>query len=303
MSWFNKLKEGLKKTSNKLSENITAVVSKKKLDQETLEELEDVLIMADLGAQTASEVIQQLSKSKFNKEVTPEEIKEELANIIAEILTPVAKKISTKSYKPYTILVVGVNGNGKTTTIGKLAAKFNQQGEKVSIAACDTFRAAAIEQLQIWAERSASHFITGQIKSDPASVAYKSLEEARDTASDILMIDTAGRLHNKSNLMDELKKINKVLNKQGEEYPHEVLLVIDATTGQNALSQVKYFNEAVKLTGLVITKLDGSAKAGIVVAIAKKFGLPLYAIGVGEKIDDLNDFNPQEFARNLVGLA
>lgn len=302
MSWFKKLKEGLKKTSSKISDNISSVITKKKLDQDTLDELEDVLIMADLGAQTAAEVIQILSKNKFNKEISPEEVKEELAHIIADILTPVARKLTIEEDKPFAILVVGVNGNGKTTTIGKLASKYSLEKKKVMIAACDTFRAAAVEQLKIWADRANSEFISGEINSDPASVAYKALDLAKNSGSDILMVDTAGRLHNKNNLMDELNKINRVLKKHGEQYPHETLLVIDATTGQNALNQVEEFNKIVKISGLVVTKLDGSAKAGIVVAIAKKFAIPIYSVGVGEKVEDLNDFDPKDFARNLVGL-
>jgi fused signal recognition particle receptor len=301
MSWFSRLKEGLKKTSNKISGNITSVITKKKLDQQMLEELEEILIMADVGVEAASEITTKLSKSKFDKDITIEQIKIELAKIIAEILKPVAKKLTPKHDKPFIILVTGVNGNGKTTTIGKLAAQYKDEKKSVTIAACDTFRAAAVEQLKIWAERSKSHFVCGELNSDPASVAFKSVEEATNNHSDILMIDTAGRLHNKSNLMDELKKINRVIKKHNEHYPQETILILDATTGQNAISQVENFKEAVNLTGLIITKLDGSAKAGIVIAIAKKFALPIYAVGVGEKIDDLNHFDPDEFAKNLIG--
>lgn len=302
MSWFDKLREGLKKTSNRISENISSVVSKKKLDRETLDELEEILISADLGAETAAEVIHKLSKSKFEKDIVAEEIKQTLANIIAEILQPVAKKLVPTPNKPYTILVLGVNGNGKTTTVGKLAKKFKQEGLKSTIAACDTYRAAAVEQLKIWADRSASHFVQGEPDSDPSSVAYKSFEEAKKNGSDILFIDTAGRLHNKTNLMDELKKMDRVIKKHGEQLPHQSIIVIDATTGQNALRQVEEFSKVTNLSGIIITKLDGTAKAGIVIAIAKKFKLPIYAIGVGEGIEDLNDFEAQNFANNLVGI-
>ncbi|MEQ9116369.1 MAG: signal recognition particle-docking protein FtsY [Rickettsiales bacterium] len=302
MGWFNKLKEGLKKTSSKISDSITSVVTKEKLDQETLDSLEDILVMADLGAETSAEVIKKISKSKFEKNISPEEVKTALAEIIVEILTPVAKKLTPTQDKPYTVLVLGVNGNGKTTTIGKLAQKFNQDGLKSTIAACDTYRAAAVEQLAVWAERAKAEFIQGEIESDPSSVAYRSVEAAKNNGSDILFIDTAGRLHNKTNLMDELKKMDRVIKKHGEQLPHENIIVIDATTGQNALNQVEEFGKIVNLTGIIITKLDGTAKAGIVVPIAKKFKLPIYAIGVGETIDDLNDFDPKEFANNLVGF-
>ncbi len=302
MSWLSRLKDGLKKSSNKISENISNIVSKRKLDSDTLEDLEDVLIMADMGVETTAEIINQLSKKKFGKEVTAEEIKEELAEIIATNLQPCQKKLDLPADKPCVMMLVGVNGNGKTTTIGKLASKYHNIKKSTLIAACDTFRAAAIEQLYVWADRAKADFIQGPPNSDPASVAFKAIEKAKKDKTDIVMIDTAGRMHNKTNLMDELQKIDRVIKKHGQQYPHETILVLDATTGQNAISQVEHFHDAVKLTGIIVTKLDGSAKAGIVAALAKKFKLPIYAIGIGEKVEDLNSFDAKEFAKNLVGL-
>jgi fused signal recognition particle receptor len=304
MSFFARLKSGLAKTSGKLSGGIVDIFTKKKLDSESAEQLEELLIEADLGAKLAAELSTSLAKQRFEKNISPEEVREFLASEIEKILAPLAIPLAptTNNQQPATILVVGVNGNGKTTTIGKLAQKFRQEGSSVALAAADTFRAAAVEQLQVWGERSSIPVITGAPESDPASVAFRALEFAKAENFDVLLIDTAGRLQNKSNLMAELQKTYKVLGKLDETAPQHVILVLDATTGQNALSQLQAFKEMVNVTGLIITKLDGTAKGGIVVALAKQFGLPIHAIGVGEGIEDLDAFDAKAFARNLVGL-
>ena len=301
MSWLQKLKQGLSKTSDKISDSLATVFVKKKLDQETLDELEELLISSDLGVHTSHHIITQLAKHKFDKEVTIDEIKADLAQIIIEILQPATKTINIVN-KPHVILVCGVNGNGKTTTIGKLAAKFAKEKHKITMAACDTFRAAAIDQLKIWADRAKAEFICGPENSDPASIAFKAIESAKENGNDIVLIDTAGRLHNKTNLMEELSKIVRIIKKQDPEAPHETILVIDATTGQNAIAQLETFHKFINITGLIITKLDGTAKAGIVVSLVQKFKIPVYAIGVGEHLDDLNDFNPEDFTKGLLGL-
>lgn len=301
MSWFNRLKQGLRKTSEKISEGISNIVKKKKLDKETLLELEELLISADLGVTASQKIIEELSKSKFNEEVDSLEIKTELQKIISKRLSKSTGEIKIKS-NPHVILMCGVNGNGKTTTIGKLASKLKKDGKKITIGACDTFRAAALEQLEVWAQRAKAELISGPENSDPASVAYKSLTKAKENGSNVLFLDTAGRLSNKAHLMDELSKIVKVLKKIDPDTPHDCILVLDATTGQNAVAQVQSFKETVNLTGLIITKLDGSAKAGILVELSEKFDLPIMAVGVGESIDDLNDFIPEDFAKNLLGL-
>jgi fused signal recognition particle receptor len=300
MSWFGKLKEALNRTSSKITTGITEIFTKRPLDMETLLELEELLIMADLGVGTSKKIVQELSKTHFEREVKIEEVKKILAKIIEDTLTPVAGKLDFKKDKPNVVLVCGVNGNGKTTTIGKLAHKFAQQKKKVVIASCDTFRAAATEQLQIWAARSNCEFIHGKQSSDPASVAYRAVEWAIENKSDIVLVDTAGRLGNKKPLMDELGKINRAIKKICPDAPHYTLLVLDATSGQNAIGQVKSFKEIVDLNGLIITKLDGSAKAGIVVAIAEEFKLPILGIGIGEKIDDLDQFKANDFAKNIL---
>ena len=301
MSWLQKLKQGLSKTSNKISESLVTVFVKKKLDQETLDELEELLISSDLGVHTSHHIITKLAKHKFNQEVTIDEIKSDLAQILVEILQPANKPINITT-KPHVILVCGVNGNGKTTTIGKLAAKFAKDGHLITMAACDTFRAAAISQLKVWADRAKAEFISGPENSDPASIAFKAIDAAKENNSDIVLIDTAGRLHNKTNLMEELSKIVRIIKKQDQDAPHETILVIDATTGQNASSQVKVFGEMVNLTGIIVTKLDGTAKGGVVVSLAKQFALPIHAIGVGESIADLRPFNAEAFANSLVGI-
>ncbi|MEQ1705610.1 MAG: signal recognition particle-docking protein FtsY [Rickettsiales bacterium] len=302
MSFLSKLKSGLSKTSGKLSSGIVGIFTKRKLDNASLEELEELLIEADLGAPLAHELTTEFAKQRFDKNIEAGEVREFLAGKIADILKPYSIPLTTDHRPLTTIIMVGVNGNGKTTTIGKLASKFKNEGKKVMIAAADTFRAAAVEQIQVWGERSGIPVVTGAFQADPASVAFQALERARAENIDVLFIDTAGRLQNKSNLMAELQKIIKVLKKIDESAPHHVLQVLDATTGQNALSQVSTFKEMVNVTGLIITKLDGTAKGGIVVALARESKLPIHAIGIGEAIDDLDAFNPEDFARNLVDL-
>jgi fused signal recognition particle receptor len=302
LGFFSRLKEGLSRSSQKLSGGITAVFTKRKLDDEALEELEDLLVAADMGTAVAKRVILAFRKSRFGKEVTDQEIKAALAEEIAEILTPVARPFELDpALKPHVVLVVGVNGTGKTTTIGKLAQVFHDQGKRAVMAAGDTFRAAAVEQLQIWGERTGTPVVSGGKDADSAGLAFDALTKAKSLGANVLLIDTAGRLHNKAALMEELAKMIRVLRKQDPTAPHSVLLVLDATTGQNAVQQVKVFREMVAVTGLVVTKLDGSARGGIVVALAEEFGLPVHAVGVGEKVGDLRPFDAGDFARGLVG--
>ncbi len=303
--WLSRLTQGLSKSSQKISQGLGDLITKRKLDQDTLDQLEELLISADLGPVTAAKVVADFSEGRFNKELEENEIREALAESIAKILEPVAKPLDLpeKSGAPHVILVSGVNGVGKTTTIGKLAAWMHfQNHKKVMIAAGDTFRAAAIEQLEVWAERARCAFVSREPGSDAAAVAYEAFEKAAAEGTDILLVDTAGRLHNKANLMAELEKIIRVLKKKDEIAPHEVLLVLDATTGQNAHAQVETYKDILNITGLIVTKLDGSARGGVVVGLADKFGLPIYAVGVGEGIEDLQPFHPREFARTLVGL-
>ncbi|HEX3574878.1 MAG TPA: signal recognition particle-docking protein FtsY [Rhodopila sp.] len=300
--FFSRLKEGLSRSTQKLSGGITAVFKKRRLDDEALEELEELLISADLGTGAAGKVIAAFRRSRFGKEVTDGEIKQALAEEVATILAPVARPLELDPMlKPHVVLVVGVNGTGKTTTIGKLAQLYKEQGKRAVMAAGDTFRAAAVEQLQIWGERTGTPVVAGGQNADSAGLAFDALTKAKTDGADVLLIDTAGRLHNKAALMDELAKIIRVLRKQDATAPHSVLLVLDATTGQNAVQQVKVFKEMVAVTGLVVTKLDGSARGGIVVALAETFGLPVHAVGVGEKAGDLRPFDAGEFARGLVG--
>lgn len=301
--FFSRLKEGLSRSTTKITEGITAVFKKRRLDDEALEELEDLLLSADLGVDAAARVIAEFRRTRFGKEVTEDEIRQALAEEIAAILAPVAKPlVLDPAKKPHVILVVGVNGTGKTTTIGKLAQQYREDGKRVVMAAGDTFRAAAVEQLQVWGERTRAAVVAGGPNADAAGVAFDALTRARAEHADVLLIDTAGRLHNKAALMEELAKIIRVLRKQDETVPHTVLLVLDATTGQNAVQQVKVFKEMVDVTGLVVTKLDGSARGGIVVALAETFGLPVHAVGVGEKATDLRPFDAGDFARGLVGI-
>lgn len=303
MSWWQRLKSGLSKSTAQLSEGITAIFTKRKLDQQALDELEELLIAADLGPQLAARLVADFSKNRFGKEVTATEVREALASQIAVILEPVARPFElAPALKPAVILMVGVNGAGKTTTIGKLALKWKREGKKVLLVAGDTFRAAAVAQLTTWAERAGVDILTGAAGADPAALAYKGFEKAKAEGFDILLIDTAGRLQNKSGLMEELAKIVRVLRKMDEAAPHATLLVLDATSGQNAHSQVKIFSEMVQVNGLIVTKLDGSARGGVLVALAQHHALPVHAIGVGEGIDDLRGFTPTEFARALMGL-
>jgi fused signal recognition particle receptor len=300
--WFGRLRQGLSRSSTKLGEGIAGIFIKRKLDQATLDELEELLIQADLGAGTAAKLVAEFGQTRFGQEITPEEVKSALAVEIAKILEPVAQPLKPTE-KPTVVLVVGVNGSGKTTTIGKLAQLYRDEGKRVMLAAGDTFRAAAVEQLQIWGERVGAPVVAKNAGADPAGLAYEALERARVEGIDILLIDTAGRLHTKSVLMEELRKVIRVLRKLDPSAPHHCLLVLDATTGQNALAQVETFKEMVNVTGLVVTKLDGTAKGGVLVAIADKFKLPVHAIGIGEKTGDLRPFSAQAFARGLMGLG
>ena len=303
MSGFlSRLTKGLARSAGKLGEGLGAVFTKRRLDEEALTDLEDVLISADLGTEVTKRIVANFRKNRFGKEVTEAEIKEALATEIAEILAPVARPLTISPERaPHVVLVVGVNGNGKTTTIGKLALQYREQGLKPILAAGDTFRAAAVEQLQVWGERTGAPVVTAPANSDPAGLAFDALARAKAEGKDVLLIDTAGRLHNKSALMEELQKIIRVLHKQDPTAPHSTILVLDATTGQNAITQVSVFREMVDITGLIVTKLDGSARGGIVVALAEQFGLPVHAVGVGEQAADLKPFYPMDFARGLLG--
>lgn len=300
--FFGRLKAGLSRSAAKLTGGIAEVFTKRKLDDAALEELEEQLIGADLGPAVAARIIKNFRGTRFGKEVSPQEVRETLAAEISRILAPVAKPLEVDAArKPFVILMAGVNGAGKTTTIGKLAARYRQAGLVPMMAAGDTFRAAAVEQLQVWGVRAGAEVVSAPANSDAASLAHDALARAQQRGADVLLIDTAGRLHNKTALMEELRKIIRVIRKLDESAPHAVLLTLDATTGQNAINQVGIFKEMVELTGLIVTKLDGSARGGIVVALAEKFGLPIHAVGTGEQIDDLRAFEPEEFARALVG--
>ena len=301
--WLSRLRAGLSRTSQKLTDGISTALMRRRLDRETLDKLEEVLIATDIGVATAAKLTAQLAEDKFDKEISEQEVREALATNIAAILQPIAVPLTIDpARKPHVILVAGVNGSGKTTTIGKLAQNFRADGKSVMLAAGDTFRAAAIEQLQIWGERTGSTVIAGQPGADAAGLAFDALSAAKRDCVDVLMIDTAGRLQNRKDLMGELQKILRVIRKQDETAPHDCLLVLDATVGQNAHSQVETFKEMTEITGLVLTKLDGSARGGVLVALAERFGLPVHAIGVGEGADDLRPFEAEAFARNLMGL-
>ncbi|MBM3632109.1 MAG: signal recognition particle-docking protein FtsY [Alphaproteobacteria bacterium] len=301
--WWSRLKKGLKRSSDRLGDGLKTIFVARKLDQPTLDELEELLITSDLGVETASRLTTDLGKQRLNQDISLDEIKDFLANAIELILTPMAQPLLLNDrLKPHVILVVGVNGSGKTTTIGKLAKQWKDQGLSVMMAAGDTFRAAAVEQLQIWGQRIDVPVVSGAPGADAAGLAYEALVKAQEADTDVLLIDTAGRLQNKAHLMDELKKIQRVLGKIDESAPHSTLLILDGTTGQNAHSQVQNFKEIIGLTGLIITKLDGTARGGVVVSLAEKFGLPIHAIGVGESADDLRAFTSRDFARNLLGL-
>ncbi len=304
LGFFSRLKDGLAKSTQKLTGGISAVITRRKLDDVALAELEETLIAADLGPAVAEKIIASFRRTRFGKDVTDAEVRAALAEEIAAILAPVARPlIPDRTLRPHVILVAGVNGTGKTTTIGKLAQLWRDEGLRSVLVAGDTFRAAAVEQLQIWGERVGVKVVAGATEADPAGLAFDALTQARADGADVLLIDTAGRLHNKSALMEELRKIIRVLRKQDPSAPHSVLLVLDATTGQNALEQVRVFRDMVDVTGLVVTKLDGSARGGVVVALAEAFGLPVHAVGVGERAGDLRPFDAMEFARGLVGAA
>ncbi|MCQ2002469.1 signal recognition particle-docking protein FtsY [Rhizobium sp. NRK18] len=304
LSWFQRLRAGLARTSQQLSGQIAALFTKRKLDDDTLQELEDLLIQADLGVETAMRVTDTLASERYGKDVSGEDVSRIMASEITKVLSPVAKPLALDlSHKPHVILVVGVNGTGKTTTIGKLAAKLSGAGLKVMLAAGDTFRAAAIEQLKIWADRTKSGFIGTKLGADAAGLAFDAFKQAKENGSDVLIIDTAGRLQNKTELMAELEKIVRVLTKLDPDAPHTVLQTLDATTGQNAMNQVEIFKNIAGVNGLIMTKLDGTARGGILVAIAAKHKLPVYFIGVGEGVDDLEPFEAADFAEAIAGLT
>jgi fused signal recognition particle receptor len=299
-SWLSRLRSGLSRSSGKLGEGIAGVFTKHKLDEETLARLEETLIAADLGPQTAAKLAADFGESRFGKDVSEDEVKTALAEQIAAILRPYAVPLAIdRAKKPFTVLVVGVNGTGKTTTIGKLAKYYKGQRLSVMMAAGDTFRAAAISQLKIWGDRAGCEVIAGPEGGDSAALAYQALEKARAAKTDLLLIDTAGRLHNKTDLMQELAKIARVLKKLDDSAPHAVLLVLDATTGQNAHAQVEVFRKLINVTGLIVTKLDGSARGGMVPAVRAELGLPTYYLGRGEKPEDLHRFDARDFVKNF----
>lgn len=297
-SWLQKLGLGLKKSSSRLSSSISDIFTKRKIDDATLEELEELLITSDMGVKASSKIVDSLSRVRVDKSGEPEEIRTRITDVVSNILKPCEKDFAIEG-SPCVILMVGVNGAGKTTTVGKLAARF--RGKKISFIAADTFRAAAVEQLSVWGERNNIRVIKGAPGCDAAGLCFDGLQEALRQNDDIVFIDTAGRLQNKTGLMDELRKIVKVIKKVIPEAPHHTLLCLDATTGQNALEQVKAFKQMVEVNGLVVNKLDGTAKGGILIAIAEEYPTPIYFIGVGESIDDLDKFNAEEFALNLMG--
>src|ERR1700746_3509916 len=304
LSWWRRLSSGLKRTSNSLGAAVADLVTKRKLDRAMLEDIEDVLLRADLGTEVAARIAEAVGAGRYDKAISADDVKAVVATEVEKVLAPVAKPLEIDAaLKPFVILVVGVNGSGKTTTIGKLAAKFAAEGRKVMLAAGDTFRAAAIEQLKIWGERTKSPGIAGAQGSDSASLAFNALTTATNEQRDVLLIDTAGRLQNKAELMNELEKVVRVIKKVDATAPHAVLLVLDATVGQNALSQVEAFHRIAGVTGLVMTKLDGTARRGILVALAEKHKLPVHFIGVGEGVDDLSPFTANDFANATAGLA
>ena len=301
--WFARLRAGMARSSERLNAGINTIFNRRRLDDAALLELEELLIASDMGIGIAAEVTEELRRTRFNQEVSPEEVRGALAEQVIRLVEPVMKPLRIDlGRKPFVILVVGVNGSGKTTTIAKLAKQYRDAGHDVMLAAGDTFRAAGVEQLQIWGERTGCRVITRPPGSDAAGLAYEAFEQARAEGSDLLLIDTAGRLHNKANLMSELQKIVRVLKKVDPEAPHSVLLVLDATTGQNAHAQAEIFREMVGVTGIVMTKLDGTARGGVLVSLAEKYGIPIHAVGVGETADDLRPFEARAYARSLVGL-
>ena len=301
--WFARLASGLRRSSDNLTNSITSVFIKRKLDAATLDELEDVLIQADLGIDTAMAITETLRRDRFDKDVSGEDVRAVLAAEVDKVLAPVAQPLVVDTNKkPFIILMIGVNGSGKTTTIGKLAQKFAAEGKSVMLAAGDTFRAAAIEQLQVWGERTGAPVIAKPAGADASGLAFDAVTQAKAEGRDVLIIDTAGRLQNRDELMNELEKVIRVIKKVEPEAPHATLLTLDATTGQNALKQVEIFGQRAGVTGLVMTKLDGTARGGILVAIARKFGLPVHFIGVGEGVGDLEPFEAADFAKAIAGL-
>ena len=301
--FFKRITAGLSKSSSLMSEQMSSLFKKRKLDNAALNDLEDILIQADLGLEASGKVISSLSKEKFDKEVTELEIKITLGEVISEILTPLESPLKLTHKKPQILLFVGVNGSGKTTTLGKLAKKYSSQGKKVMIAAGDTFRAAAVEQLTVWSDLAGAKIISGKQGSDAAGLVYDAIDQAKEADTDILMIDTAGRLQNRTELMDELEKIVRVIKKQDASAPHHCILVLDATVGQNALMQTKAFTDHAGVTGIIMTKLDGTAKGGVLVALAEKYKLPIHAIGIGERIEDLENFSAAVFSAALSGTS
>ena len=301
-SWWKRLSAGLKRTSSSIGGAVAALVTKRKLDRAMLEDIEDVLLRADLGTEVAARIAEAVGKGRYDKDVSAEDVTTIVATEVEKVLSPVAKPLEIDtSHKPFVILVVGVNGSGKTTTIGKLTAKLSAEGRKVMLAAGDTFRAAAIEQLKVWGDRNKVPVVAKSQGSDSASLAFEAVEAAKAQDIDVLLIDTAGRLQNKTELMVELEKVRRVIGKVDATAPHAVLLVLDATVGQNALSQVDAFHKTAGVTGLVMTKLDGTARGGILVALSEKYKLPVHFIGVGEGIDDLAPFTARDFARAIAG--
>ena len=301
--WFDRLKAGMARSSARLNEGINTIFNRRRLDDAALLELEELLIASDMGVGIAAEVTEELRRTRFNQEVSPEEVRAALAEEVIRLVEPVMKPLRLDlTRKPFVILAVGVNGSGKTTTIAKLAKQYRDAGHDVVLAAGDTFRAAGVEQLEIWGERTGCRVVAKPPGSDAAGLSFEAFEKARAEGSDVLLIDTAGRLHNKANLMSELQKIVRVLKKVDPDAPHSVLLVLDATTGQNAHAQAEIFREMVGVTGIVMTKLDGTARGGVLVSLAEKYGIPIHAIGVGETADDLRPFDARAYARSLVGL-
>lgn len=300
--FFSRLAQGLKRSSSKLGDSVSAIFTKRKLDREALEELEDVLIAADLGAAAAMQVTERLAKDRFDKEVSDEEVREALAEVVAETLTPLEQGLDLSGARPQVVLFVGVNGSGKTTTLGKIAVKLKREGRNPILAAGDTFRAAAIEQVSVWGERAKSPVIKREIGADAAGLAFDTIDQADRDGHDVVLIDTAGRLQNKAELMDELRKVVRVIKKRMPDAPHHVVLVLDGTVGSNAVSQAQAFLEASEVTGVVMTKLDGTAKGGALVQVAEKFQLPIHYIGIGEGEEDLQPFSARDFSRALAGL-
>ena len=300
--FFSRIAAGLKRTSSKIGESVAAVFTKRKLDAEALEELEDLLIAADLGAPAAMKVTERLARDRFDKEVTDEEVKTALAEVVAETLLPLETPLDLSGQPPRVLLFVGVNGSGKTTTLGKIAVKLKREGRSPLLVACDTFRAAAIEQVSVWGERAGAPVEKRELGADAAGLAFDAIAKAEAEGHDVVLVDTAGRLQNKQGLMDELRKIVRVVRKKSPDAPHAVILVLDGTVGSNAVSQAEAFLEASDVTGLVMTKLDGTAKGGALVQVAEKFALPIHYIGIGEGEADLTEFDAQAFSRALAGL-